>query len=139
MKKVILILNGSHSEIPLIKSAKRMLIASKKKNSLTLVGYNFLRSPMIALAKEIIKSGEIGEIWGFRGIHAEDYMADPKSPYTWRHEPVGGGVLADLGSHILATAEFLLGPIKEVMGESITVIKKRKTTKNCQRRISRRR
>ena len=57
-------------------------------------------------------------------------MSDPKSPYTWRHGSAGGGVLADLGSHILATAEYLLGPIKQVMGDCTTVIKKRKTSDN---------
>ena len=36
--------------------------------------------------------------------------------------------LADLGSHILAT-EYLLGPIKQVMGDCTTVMK-RKTSDN---------
>lgn len=111
-----------------LNSAKRMLIASKKKNSLTLVGYNFLRSPMIALAKEIIDSGEIGEIWGFRGIHAENYMGK-KVPHSFRTNPLGGGALNDIGSHILSIARYLLGPIKEVIGQQETHILRRKNNK----------
>ena len=69
----------------------------------TQVGFNYLKNPMIALARDIVASGEIGEIVSFRGIHAEDYMADAATPWHWRLDPaVGGGVIADLGSHIIA-------------------------------------
>jgi len=33
-----------------------------------------------------------------------------------------GAVVADLGSHALATAEFLLGPIARVLGDAVTVV-----------------
>jgi predicted dehydrogenase len=80
---------------------------------------------MMRLAKEMIEAGELGEIRGYRGLHAEDYMANAEDPYTFRHDPVGGGALADLGSHALATAEFLLGPITHVMGDCVTAIGER--------------
>ena len=65
-------------------------------------------------------SGELGEITGFRGIHAEDYMTDPEGPWTWRLDPKGGpGVVADLGSHIVCMARFLLGPISELSGSAV--------------------
>ena len=71
----------------------------------------------------MIAAGELGEIRGYRGLHAEDYMADADGPYTFRHDPAGGGALADLGSHALATAEFLLGPIVMVMGDCVLMAK----------------
>ena len=61
-------------------------------------------------------SGELGEIIGFRGIHAEDYMADPAVPHSFRTDPGSGGALADLGSHIIAMARYLLGPVEAVCG-----------------------
>ena len=73
----------------------------------------------------MIAAGELGEIRGYRGLHCEDYMADAGGPFTFRHEPAGGGALADIGSHALATAEFLLGPITEVMGHCVTMIAER--------------
>jgi predicted dehydrogenase len=73
-----------------------------------------------------VEAGELGEITGFRGIHAEDYMHDPQSPWTWRIDPSGGpGVIADLGSHIIGMARFLLGNISEVSADVRTVIKQR--------------
>jgi predicted dehydrogenase len=80
---------------------------------------------MLALAREMIGAGELGEIRGYRGIHCEDYMADAAGPFTFRHDPAGGGALADIGSHALATAEFLCGPVTRVMGDCVTMIGER--------------
>jgi predicted dehydrogenase len=92
----------------------------------TMVGFNYLKNPMTALARDIVSSGEIGEVIGFRGIHAEDYMADPAAPYTWRLDPSGGaGVVTDLGSHIISMARFLVGDIAAVCGHIETIVKER--------------
>jgi len=118
-----------HCEKPLAPNAdaaKQMLDAAEKAGVKTQVGFNYLKNPLIALAREIVASGEIGDIVSFRGIHAEDYMADAATPWHFRLDPAGGGgVVADLGSHIIAMARHLLGPISEVCGRLETIIKQR--------------
>jgi predicted dehydrogenase len=99
------------------------------------VGFNFLMLPMIATARDMIAAGTLGEITGYRGLHAEDYMADPNAPWSFRHDPLGGGALADIGSHALATAEFLLGPIEEVLGQCQTVIAERPDGRGGTRKV----
>ena len=100
-----------------------MAQAAEAAGIVTQLGFNYLKNPMLALAKEIISAGEIGELRNFRGIHAEDYMADARSPWSWRLDPAGGGgALADIGSHILATARHLVGPIVELAADVRTVI-----------------
>lgn len=98
-----------------------MTEASEAAGIVTLVGFNFLRNPMIKLAREIISSGEIGEITGFRGRHAENYMADPDTPHSFRTDPQGGGALADIGSHIISMARYLLGPMTAVHADCRTI------------------
>jgi predicted dehydrogenase len=110
---------------PLAADAREMADAAEAKGVKTQVGFNYLCNPMLGLARRMIADGELGEIRGYRGLHAEDYMADASGPFTFRHDPAGGGALADIGSHALATAEYLLGPITEVMGDCITMIKSR--------------
>ena len=110
---------------PLAADAAEMAEAAEAAGVKTQVGFNYLCNPMFGLARDMIEAGELGEIRGFRGLHAEDYMTDAAGPYTFRHDPAGGGALADLGSHVLATAEFLLGPITEVMGDCVTAIAER--------------
>ncbi len=106
--------------------AKEMADAAEAAGLASQVGFNYLKNPMFALAKEIIANGEIGEIRTFRGVHAEDYMADSQAPWTWRLDPAGGGgALADIGSHILATARYLVGPIWLLMADVETLIRTR--------------
>jgi predicted dehydrogenase len=102
-------------------SALAMTEAAEAAGVTTLVGFNFLRSPMIRLAREIIAAGEIGEVTGFRGRHAENYMADPDAPHSFRTDPMGGGALADIGSHIVSMARYLLGPVAEVQADCRTI------------------
>jgi len=111
---------------PTAAEALEMTLAAEAAGVVTAVGFNYLKNPMLKLARDIIRSGEIGEVRAFSGIHAEDYMTDADAVWTWRLDPAGGGgALADLGSHIIATARFLLGPIGEVFGDAATVVPSR--------------
>ncbi|MEM9624780.1 MAG: Gfo/Idh/MocA family oxidoreductase [Pseudomonadota bacterium] len=96
--------------------AGAMTRAAEAAGVRTLVGYNYLHNPAIRLAKDIIESGDIGEIIHFRGAHFEDYLADPNAPYSWRSSKAkaGAGVVADLGSHIISLARRLVGEIDAV-------------------------
>ncbi len=106
--------------------AGEMTLAAEAARVQTQVGFNYLKNPMFSLARDLVGSGEIGEVRSFRGIHAEDYMTDAANPWTWRLDPAGGGgALADIGSHILATARFIVGSIDEVMGDVATLVKQR--------------
>jgi predicted dehydrogenase len=118
-----------HCEKPLsptLKDSLEMVKAAEAKGVNTQVGFNYIKNPLLKMARAMVEAGELGEITGFRGIHAEDYMHDPASPWTWRIDPSGGpGVIADLGSHIIGMARFLLGNIAEVSADVRTVIKQR--------------
>lgn len=118
-----------HCEKPLsptLADSLEMVKAAEAKGVNTQVGFNYIKNPLLKLARQMVEAGELGEITGFRGIHAEDYMHDPQSPWTWRIDPSGGpGVIADLGSHIIGMARFLLGDIAEVSADVRTVIKQR--------------
>ena len=49
-----------------------------------MVGFNYIRTPASQFARQIVASGEIGEITYFRGEHTEDFLADPATPANWR-------------------------------------------------------
>ncbi len=127
-----------HCEKPLsptLADSRIMVEAAEKAGVITQVGFNYIRNPLLKLARDMVAAGELGDITGFRGIHAEDYMHDPESPYSWRIDPVGGpGVIADLGSHIIGMARFLLGPISEVSADVRTVITSRPIARGAKER-----
>lgn len=118
-----------HCEKPLsptLTDSLAMVDAAEARGVNTQVGFNYIKNPLLKLARDMVEAGELGEITGFRGIHAEDYMHDPEAPWTWRIDPSGGpGVIADLGSHIIGMARFLLGPISEVSADVRTVVASR--------------
>ena len=121
---------------PTAAAALEMTEAAETAGVVTQMGFNYLKNPLFAVAREMIRSGELGEIRHYRGVHIEDFMVDAAQPMSWRNDPVsGGGALADLGSHALATARFLLGPIASVRGRCTTVIPERPAAEDVSRSI----
>ena len=118
-----------HCEKPIAANAAEaveMMDAAEARGVVTAVGFNYLKNPLIALARRMVSAGELGEITSFRGVHAEGFMSDADLPHSWRLDPSGGGgAIADVGSHIIGMARFLLGPITEVNADLETVVKTR--------------
>jgi predicted dehydrogenase len=110
---------------------REMTAAAEARGVVTMVGFNYLKNPMVELARAMIAAGELGTITGYRGIHAEDFMADPAQPFSWRCDPAhAGGALADIGSHAVSMARHLLGEIDEVCANVQTVHKARPDAKD---------
>ena len=107
--------------------AAEMAAAAASAGVHTMVGYNYLRSPAVAFAAQLIRDGAIGRVTYFRGVSDEDYMADPAVPMSWRcrRDQAGSGALGDIGSHILSVALHLVGPVAEVSADQKTVIAER--------------
>ncbi len=122
---------------PTAVEAKQMVDSAEAAGIKTMVGLNYLKNPITILAKDIIESGEIGDVISFRGQHLEDYMLDPNTAVSpWRLDTRSGdGVVADLGSHIVSLARYLAGPIEAISGERHTVLEKRVSTSGETREV----
>lgn len=86
----------------------------------TILGYNYLRSPAFQAARKMIRDGVIGRPLAFRGVYDEDYSADPLLPWSWRmtHEGGGLGALGDLGCHLVSHMLALMGPVTELVAQT---------------------
>jgi predicted dehydrogenase len=104
--------------------------AARRAGVCNAIGFNYICNPMVQAARDLIQEGEIGEVVGFSGQYIEDYMCDPRTPFTWRCERrlAGAGALADLGSHLINMAHVMLGPIARVSGVVRTVHPRRTET-----------
>lgn len=112
-----------------LEHASAMHLAAKNAGVVTLVGYNYQHNPIIGLARELSLNGELGEIISFQGEFSEDFMANAASPWSWRCETEhAGGALADLGSHLLSMARYLLGNVEAVCADVQTVHRQRPAT-----------
>lgn len=63
--------------------------------------------------------GRLGDIWRFES-RFERWKADPQTGGTWKQDPAlaGGGILLDLGSHLVDQALVLFGPPASVYAET---------------------
>ena len=71
-------------------------------------------------AKQLIDEGKIGRILSFEGKYLHNSAADPSRPAGWKQDSTvcGGGVLFDLGSHVIDLLGFLCGRFVRVSGMS---------------------
>ncbi|MCF5656102.1 Gfo/Idh/MocA family protein [Pseudomonas poae] len=117
-----------------LEQADAMRRAAHAAGVVTRVGYNYQHNPMIGLARQMIANGDLGQIISFQGEFSEDFMADPDSPWSWRCEVEhAGGALADLGSHLLSMARYLIGDVVSVCADTHTVHAQRPAVKGSDR------
>lgn len=126
------LLNGKHiyCEKPLSLSAeqsKELVEIAKTMGVINYVGFNNVMNPATKYIKELVDSGELGEITKVTGTYDQDALLDENLPITWRHinKLSGSGSLGDLGSHLLSVLQYTLGDMESVNAIKRTVIKER--------------
>jgi len=99
-------------------SAARAVSAAGVLNA---IGFNYRRLPALALMKQLVDDGRVGEVRLWRGLWLTDEFLDPAIPFDWRFErAVGGSTIADLGAHLIDLALWMVGEIDEVSAQSDT-------------------
>jgi predicted dehydrogenase len=94
----------------------------------SMVGFNYRRVPAIALARELVAEGRVGEIRHVRAQYLQDWIVDPQFPLVWRlqKDRAGSGALGDIGAHIVDLAQYVSGQlVTGVSGLTETFIKQR--------------
>ncbi len=82
--------------------------------------------PATLRAKQLIDDGRLGRVLQFRAAYLHSGSVDPAAPARWKLTAAsGGGVIADLASHVLDLVEHLAGPIDAVMAETSTAYAER--------------
>ncbi len=136
--------NDSHAEIALaaagkaiicekpltrdVAEAERMTEAVRKARVVNMVCHNYRRVPALALAREMIARGELGDrLYHFRACYLQDWIADPTFPLVWRLRSgeAGSGSLGDIGSHLIDLGRYLIGEFREVCATLETFVKTR--------------
>jgi predicted dehydrogenase len=105
----------------------RAATAAQTAGVISGVGYNYRWAPLVRYARELIATGELGEITNYRGRFFSMYGSDPLGVNSWRFQldEAGYGVTSDLLSHAVDLAHMLIGPISRVTGTVETFIRER--------------
>lgn len=69
--------------------------------------------PATLRAKQLVDEGRIGQVTHFRGAYLHAGSVDKNKALNWKADADrGGGVLNDLGSHIIDLLQHLIGPLE---------------------------
>lgn len=91
-----------------------------KEGQITGMVFNNRWLSPILRAKQLIEEDRLGRILSFQGSYLHNSATDPNRPAGWKQDKsvCGGGVLFDLGSHVIDLMSFLCGRITQVSGMS---------------------
>ena len=106
-------------EKPAARSASELepVIAAAEKHGVKVhVGFSLRYHRALCKAKEIVDSGELGNLMFIRGRYGHGARIGYNK--EWRANPVlsGGGELIDQGPHLIDLSRWLLGDFEEVQG-----------------------
>ncbi|MDK1472090.1 Gfo/Idh/MocA family oxidoreductase [Streptomyces sp. 549] len=101
---------------------------AEARGQLAMVGFNYRRTPALALARRMVADGRLGTLRHVRVTYLQDWTVDPQFPLVWRlqREHAGSGALGDLGAHIVDLAQHLAGEwLAGVSGQTETFVRER--------------
>ncbi|HLQ17554.1 MAG TPA: Gfo/Idh/MocA family oxidoreductase, partial [Tabrizicola sp.] len=104
-----------------LEDAKAMVAAAEASGLPNMIGFNYVRTPATQFVRALLAEGAIGRITWFRGEHAEDFLADPALPATWRTSGRANGCMGDLAPHPINCMLALMGPVAELSARIETV------------------
>ena len=117
-----------------VEEAEKLLAFAREKKIIHAMNFNCRFYPLVFQMREMIKSGEVGEIYTIHGGYLQDWLFYD-TDYNWRLEPELSGesrAFADIGSHWLDLVEFVTGlRVTEVLADFETFHKTRKKPKKA--------
>ena len=89
-------------------------------------GFNYRFVPAVRLARELLESGQLGDVVHFRARYLQSWGWDADEG-AWRFDraQAGTGAIGDLGTHIIDIARYLVGEIVSVSALVRTVVPQR--------------
>ena len=103
------------------KQAEELTFLAKNSGVKCQIVFQLRFFPAIMRAKQLIEEGFLGKINFFRFLYLHSScVKQSKKAYSWKaeFEKVGGGVLVDLGSHIIDLARYLVGDFSSIYAKT---------------------
>jgi predicted dehydrogenase len=109
--------------------AEKLVKKAAEKGLVNAVNYNCRYYPMVYQMREMVRSGEVGDVYTIHGAYLQDWLYFD-TDYSWRLEPELSGstrAFSDIGTHWLDLVEFVTGlNVTEVLADFAIFHKTRK-------------
>jgi predicted dehydrogenase len=120
--------------------AKKLAKLVEASDALFVLTHNYTGYPMVRHARELVRSGELGDIRLVQVEYVQDWLAEPleltgQKQAAWRTDPArsgAGGSTGDIGTHAFNLAEFVTGLTVETLAADVhTFVKGRSLDDNA--------
>lgn len=112
-----------------VEEAEKLTAFAKEKGVINAMNFNCRFYPMAYQMREMVRSGEVGDIYTVHGGYLQDWLY-LDTDYSWRLDPKFTGAsraFADIGSHWIDLVEYVTGlRVTEVMADFAIFHKTRK-------------
>lgn len=107
--------------------AIEILSELENRDAITQVTFHNRFFPATMRAKQLIEEGKIGRILSFRASYLHSGSVGPRKPIGWKQDKNigGGGVLIDIGSHVLDMIYFLAGEYQSICAKTEILYRQR--------------
>ncbi|MBZ0286550.1 MAG: Gfo/Idh/MocA family oxidoreductase, partial [Anaerolineae bacterium] len=110
-------------------SSELVALAKAHPKLVTAVNYNIRFYPLIHHARDLVQSGELGEVFAIRGGYIQDWLLFD-TDWNWRLVPSEGGdlrAIGDIGTHWMDLTGFVSGlKIESLLADLATFVPRRK-------------
>jgi predicted dehydrogenase len=124
-----------------LQNALKLKAAVQQSGCIFAITYNYTGYPMVRQAREMVQTGELGNIRIIQAEYPQDWLterieATGQKQAEWRTDPTqagAGGCIGDIGTHAYNLADFIVGiPVKELCAELTTFVEGRRVDDNAQ-------
>jgi predicted dehydrogenase len=98
-----------------VADADAILALARERGVVHAAGYVYAHLPIVEEARRLLAEGVLGEILRFSAHAYISEVFGPKSGWFFQRELSGGGVVANMGSHVLFILGWMFGRIRRVM------------------------
>ena len=92
--------------------------------------------PATLRARQLVDEGFLGKVLEYRAAYLHSGSADPQAPLKWKlSAEAGGGVIADLGPHVLDLVQFLIGDYRRLMASTRVAYARRPSAREPSRLV----
>lgn len=123
-----------------LEDAKALKAVADKAKALFILTHNYTGYPMVRHARELVRSGELGDIRLVQMEYPQDWLAEPieqtgQKQAAWRTDPKqsgAGGSTGDIGTHAYNLGSFISGlELDELAADVHTFVEGRRLDDNA--------
>lgn len=101
-----------------VEACQRMVDAAVAAQKLLTIGFNHRYFPALKLIRDVVASGELGELSHVRAFAGHNGLSNFRAPWFYDAAIQGGGALTDNGIHVLDLCRYVMGDFREVFGQT---------------------